>query len=103
MIALAIAANPRLLIADEPTTALDVTVQKEILDLLSRLQKEMSMSVILVTHNLAVVSEQTHNCAVMRRGEIVELKETAELIHHPSHPYTRELVDCVPIFPPCLS
>ena len=100
MIALAICANPKLLIADEPTTALDVTVQKEILDLLSRIQKEMEMSVLLVTHNLAVVSEQTRRCAVMREGEIVELGPTAQLVKHPSHPYTRELVECVPDFPP---
>jgi ABC-type dipeptide/oligopeptide/nickel transport system ATPase component len=102
MIALAIGANPKLLIADEPTTALDVTVQKEILDLLARLEAELAMSVLLVTHNLAVVSEQTQRCAVMREGLIVELRPTAELLSHPRHPYTRELIACVPAFPPCL-
>ena len=96
MIALAIAANPRLLIADEPTTALDVTIQKEILDLLSRLQKDLSMSVILITHNLAVVSEQTRCCAVMRRGEVVETGPAEQILTRPTHVYTRSLLAAVP-------
>jgi len=96
MIALAICAKPKLLIADEPTTALDVTIQKEIMDLLIQLQKELNMSVILVTHNLALVSQNTKRCAVMNAGEIVEEGMTGDVIQHPHHPYTQTLLRCVP-------
>lgn len=96
MIALAVCANPKLLIADEPTTALDVTVQQEIMNLLANLQKELHMSLILVTHNLAIISHNTHRCAVMYAGELAEEGLTSEVISRPFHPYTQALLRCIP-------
>ena len=96
VIAIAIAANPSLLLADEPTTALDVTVQDQILSLLLRLQQERGMSVILVTHNLGVVAETCDRVGVMYAGQLVELAPTAELLREPLHPYTLGLLSCVP-------
>ncbi|TDC98370.1 dipeptide/oligopeptide/nickel ABC transporter permease/ATP-binding protein [Actinomadura sp. 7K507] len=93
LIAGAVASRPILLIADEPTTALDVTVQAEILDLLRDLEKELNMAVLLVTHNFGVVADICDRVAVMRRGEIVETGTTAGIFRDPRHPYTRMLLD----------
>nr|WP_309148967.1 dipeptide/oligopeptide/nickel ABC transporter permease/ATP-binding protein [Streptomyces griseorubiginosus] len=95
LIAGAIASRPLLLIADEPTTALDVTVQAEILDLLRDLQKELNMAVLLVTHNLGVVADICGRVAVMRSGTVVETGDTAGLFRAPRHPYTRMLLDSI--------
>ena len=96
MIAMALAGRPRLLIADEPTTALDVTIQAQILDLLRQLRAEYSLSVILVTHNLGIVAELADRVAVMYAGNIVELAPTADVLRRPAHPYTRALLSAVP-------
>ncbi|WP_245592458.1 dipeptide/oligopeptide/nickel ABC transporter permease/ATP-binding protein [Actinomadura rifamycini] len=96
LIAGAVASRPLLLIADEPTTALDVTVQAEILDLLRDLEKELNMAVLLVTHDFGVVADICDRVAVMRRGEIVETGTTAELFGEPRHAYTRMLLDSLP-------
>ena len=96
MIALALACNPAVLIADEPTTALDVTVQAQILDLLRRLQAEMNMSILFITHNLGVVAEIAHRVAVMYAGRVVEDADVYDLFEKPSHPYTRGLLSCIP-------
>ena len=92
MIAMAISTNPKLLIADEPTTALDVTIQKQILDLIKMLQEKNNMSVILVTHDLGVVGQYAEKLQVMYAGEIVESGSTYDLITHPHHPYTHALL-----------
>ena len=97
MIAMALAGRPRLLIADEPTTALDVTVQAQILDLLREMKAEYDLSVILVTHNLGIVAEIADNVAVMYAGNIVETAPTEELLGNPIHPYTRALLSAVPV------
>ncbi|ARP96052.1 ABC transporter ATP-binding protein [Bordetella genomosp. 13] len=96
MIALALACNPSVLIADEPTTALDVTVQAQILDLLRRLQAESGMSILFITHNLGVVAEIAHRVAVMYAGRVVEDAGVHDLFDRPSHPYTRGLLSCMP-------
>ena len=96
MIALALACNPAVLIADEPTTALDVTVQAQILDLLRRLQAEMNMSILFITHNLGVVAEIAHRVAVMYAGRVVEDAGVYDLFEKPTHPYTRGLLSCLP-------
>lgn len=96
MIALAISRNPRILIADEPTTALDVTIQKEILQLLSELRSRFHMSLILITHNLAIVARNTINTVVMYAGKIVEEATTRQLFKDPKHPYTRALLSSLP-------
>ena len=96
LIAMAIANRPKLLIADEPTTALDVTVQKEILDLLSSLQREMKMSILLVSHHLGVIARYTERLAVLYAGEIAEQGPTAEVIRRPQHPYTQSLLKALP-------
>lgn len=95
LIAIAVSCDPRLLIADEPTTALDVTVQAEVLDLLRSLQRERSMAVILVTHNFGVVADICDRVAVMKDGEIVETGDTRTLMKSPKHPYTQLLLDSV--------
>ena len=95
-IAMAVAAYPRLLIADEPTTALDVTVQADILDLLDHIQQERRMAMILVTHDLALVACRAHEVAVMYAGKIVERADTASLFKQPRMPYTRALLDARP-------
>ena len=97
MIALALSCNPSILIADEPTTALDVTVQAQILDLMNELQADFGASIILITHNLGVVSQMAAQVAVMYLGKIVEFAETRELFHHPLHPYTVGLLNSVPV------
>ena len=96
MIAMALAGRPRLLIADEPTTALDVTIQAQILDLLRRMRAEYDLSVILVTHNLGIVAEIADRVAVMYAGNIVESDPTAEVLSNPIHPYTKALLSAVP-------
>ena len=96
MIALALAPGPELLIADEPTTALDVTIQAQILDLLRRLQAERGMAVLLITHDLGVVAELCHRVAIIYAGRIVEMAPVAEIFAKPLHPYTRGLLRCLP-------
>jgi len=96
MIAMAIACNPRLLIADEPTTALDVTIQAQILDLLRSLQKERGMGLVLITHNMGVVSEMAQRVAVMYAGQVMEESGVAELFAAPQHPYTAALLAALP-------
>src|SRR5215472_7743143 len=96
MIAMAIACNPRLLIADEPTTALDVTIQAQILDLLRALQRERGMALILVTHNMGVVAEMARRVAVMYAGQIVEERTADALFAAPQHPYTAALLSAMP-------
>ena len=96
MIAMAIACHPKLLIADEPTTALDVTVQKEILKLLRQLQAETGMGMIFITHDLGVVAEIADDVAVMHNGEILERGSVQEILSHPQHPYTQGLLACRP-------
>jgi peptide/nickel transport system ATP-binding protein/oligopeptide transport system ATP-binding protein len=96
MIAMALACRPRLLIADEPTTALDVTIQAQILDLLAHLQQQFGMAVLFVTHDLGIVAERARRVAVMYAGRIVEEAETATLFRNPLHPYTRGLLRSIP-------
>ena len=96
MIAMAIACNPRLLIADEPTTALDVTIQAQILDLLRDLQRERGMALVLVTHNMGVVAEMARRVAVMYAGQVVEERAADELFAAPQHPYTAALLAAMP-------
>jgi oligopeptide/dipeptide ABC transporter ATP-binding protein len=96
MIAMAIACKPSLILADEPTTALDVTIQAHILELLGRIQNEMGMAMVLVTHDLGLIAERAHEVAVMYAGRIVEQAETAELFADPRHPYTRGLIASIP-------
>jgi microcin C transport system ATP-binding protein len=96
MIAMALANEPDLLIADEPTTALDVTIQAQILDLLRRLQRSMGMALLLITHDLGIVRSMAARVCVMTEGEIVEAGPTAEIFERPQHPYTRRLVEAEP-------
>jgi len=96
MIAIALSCNPRLLIADEPTTALDVTIQARILDLLISLQRSRSMALMLITHNLGIVAEVCDRVIVMYKGKIVEAKSVDELFKNPEHPYTRSLLNSIP-------
>ena len=96
MIAMAIACEPRLLIADEPTTALDVTIQAQVMDLLARLQKERGMSLVLITHDLAVVAEMARRVAVMYAGQVVETAPVDMLFTQPRHPYTAALLAALP-------
>ncbi|MHB1248891.1 MAG: ABC transporter ATP-binding protein [Polaromonas sp.] len=96
MIAMAISCNPRLLIADEPTTALDVTIQAQILDLLRSLQKERGMALVLITHNMGVVSEMAQRVAVMYAGQIMEEQDAHALFNAPQHPYTEALLSALP-------
>jgi peptide/nickel transport system ATP-binding protein len=97
MIAMALACEPELLIADEPTTALDVTIQAQILDLLRELQRETGTAILLITHDLGVVAEMADRVAVMYAGEIVELGDVRTLFASPRHPYTRGLIGAVPV------
>jgi oligopeptide/dipeptide ABC transporter ATP-binding protein len=97
MIAMALACEPELLIADEPTTALDVTIQAQILDLMRILQRETNTALILITHDLGVVAEMCDRVAVMYAGEIVEQTDVTSLFEHPKHPYTRGLIGSVPV------
>jgi peptide/nickel transport system ATP-binding protein len=97
MIAMAISCNPQILIADEPTTALDVTVQKSILDILKALQKKYQMSLIFITHDLGVVADIADNIVVMRKGEVVESGPAVDVLNQPQHEYTRGLLACRPV------
>lgn len=96
MIAMALACDPHLLIADEPTTALDVTIQAQILELMKDIKKRTNMSILLITHNLAVVAEMVDSIAVMYAGRIVEYTSALELFKNPSHPYTWGLLNSIP-------
>lgn len=96
MIAMALACEPQLLIADEPTTALDVTIQAQILELLADLQRRLNLSVIMITHDLGVIAQLCHRVAVMYAGEIVEVGDAVELFERPMHPYTRGLLRATP-------
>jgi peptide/nickel transport system ATP-binding protein/oligopeptide transport system ATP-binding protein len=96
MIAIALACNPKLLIADEPTTALDVTIQAQILDLLMDLRDEFGMGVIIITHNMGVIAETADRVLVMYAGRVIEEAPVATIFDRPLHPYTRGLLDCVP-------
>lgn len=96
LIAMALMCEPELIVADEPTTALDVTIQKQILELLKTLQQEMGLAVLLITHDLGVVSHYTDDVSVMYAGQIVESGPTAQVLADPSHPYTRGLLDSIP-------
>jgi len=98
MIALALSCNPAILIADEPTTALDVTVQAQILDLMRELQSEFGSSIIMITHNLGVISQMADYVAVMYLGKIVEYADVRTVFHNPLHPYTVGLLNSVPVF-----
>jgi peptide/nickel transport system ATP-binding protein len=97
MIAMALMCDPELLIADEPTTALDVTVQAQILRLLLDLQKDLGLAMLLITHDLGVVARVAHRVAVMYAGEVVETAPATDLFARPTHPYTRGLLACVPV------
>lgn len=98
MIAMAIACRPKLLIADEPTTALDVTIQAQIIDLLLELQRKENMALILITHDLALVAESAHRIIVMYAGQVVEEGKAAEIFSSPLHPYTQALLKALPEF-----
>ena len=96
MIAAAIVARPKLLLLDEPTTALDVTIQAQILELLKKLNRETGMSMLFISHNLAVVRKLCARVAVMQRGVLVEEGDTEQVFYHPQHPYTQRLVAAIP-------
>jgi ABC-type dipeptide/oligopeptide/nickel transport system ATPase component len=96
MIAMALSARPDLLIADEPTTALDVTIQAQILNKLRDLQQELGMAVLLITHNFAIIPGLAKNVAVMYRGKVVEHGNTEQILRDPQHPYTKALIACIP-------
>jgi len=96
MIAMAISCNPRLLIADEPTTALDVTIQAQILDLLRTLQRERNMALVLVTHNMGVVAQVARRVAVMYAGQVMEERAANRIFASPQHPYTAALLAAMP-------
>jgi len=96
MIAMALACNPKLLIADEPTTALDVTIQAQILDLLMDLRDEFGMAIVIITHNMGVIAETADRVLVMYAGRVIEEAPVAQVFDRPLHPYTRGLLECVP-------
>jgi ABC-type dipeptide/oligopeptide/nickel transport system ATPase component len=96
MIAMALSCQPDILVADEPTTALDVTIQAQILDLLRDLKAQLKMSIILITHNFGIIGGIADRVAVMFRGEIVEYGPAQEILHEPKHPYTKALINCIP-------
>ena len=96
MIAMALSCNPKLLIADEPTTALDVTIQAQILDLLNELKGRLGMAIMLITHAMGVVAETAQRVVVMYAGKVVEEATVAELFAHPRHPYTQGLIRSIP-------
>jgi peptide/nickel transport system ATP-binding protein len=96
MIAMALSCNPSLLIADEPTTALDVTIQAQIMDLILELKEEMGMAVLLITHDMGLVAQMADRVLVMYAGQLIEQARVLELFDHPAHPYTRALLRSVP-------
>jgi oligopeptide/dipeptide ABC transporter ATP-binding protein len=97
MIAMAMACNPRLMIADEPTTALDVTIQAQILDLMNKLKSEIGASILFITHDLGVIAEMAQNVAVMYAGKVVEHADVNTLFATPKHPYTVGLLQSIPV------
>jgi len=97
MIAMAMACNPKVLIADEPTTALDVTIQAQIFDLMNTLKAEHGTAILLITHDMGVVAELADDVAVMYMGNIVEAGTVDDVLRHPTHPYTRALLDSIPV------
>ena len=96
MIAMALSCQPDILVADEPTTALDVTIQAQIIDLLRDLKRQLKMSILLITHNFGIIGGIADRVAVMFRGQIVEYGATDQILRNPQHPYTRALIDCIP-------
>jgi oligopeptide/dipeptide ABC transporter ATP-binding protein len=96
MIAIALSCHPSLLIADEPTTALDVTTEAQILQLMRRLQEELGMAIMYITHNLGVVAQMSDDVAVMYMGKVVEQANVDPIFHNPHHPYTRALLESIP-------
>jgi ABC-type dipeptide/oligopeptide/nickel transport system ATPase component len=96
MIAMALACDPKVLVADEPTTALDVTIQKQIMELLARLRKERGMSILLITHNFGIVANMADNVFVMNQGRVVEQGSVKAVMGEPQHAYTRGLIGCIP-------
>ena len=96
MIAMAVSCRPKILIADEPTTALDVTVQAQIFDLLNEVQREFGAAIILITHDMGAISEMADRVAVMYAGRIIEVGRADDILDHPQHPYTRGLISCIP-------
>ena len=96
MIAMALACNPKLIIADEPTTALDVTIQAQILDLLAGLKKKLGTSIILISHDLGVIAQLCDHVLVMYAGQVIERGSVQEIFHHPAHPYTQGLLASLP-------
>jgi len=97
MIAMALSCEPKILIADEPTTALDVTIQAQIMDLLRELREDLGMSIILITHNFGIVKGFADEVLVMYQGRVVERGPTNEVLGHPRHPYTKALIACIPV------
>ena len=97
MIAMALSCNPKILIADEPTTALDVTIQAQIFELMDKLKKENDTAIILITHDMGVVAELADNVAVMYMGNIVEAGTADDVLRRPTHPYTKALLESVPV------
>ena len=96
VLAIALAGNPRILFADEPTTALDVTIQAQILEMLKKLNRESGVSMLFISHNLNVVRKLCRRVAVMQRGVLVEEGDTDQVFYHPQHPYTQKLIDAIP-------
>lgn len=96
MIAMALVCEPKILIADEPTTALDVTIQKQIIDLLKDLKEKTQMSILLITHNFGIVKDFADELLVMYEGRIVEQGQTDEILYNSKHPYTKSLIECIP-------
>jgi oligopeptide/dipeptide ABC transporter ATP-binding protein len=96
MIAMALSCHPSLLIADEPTTALDVTTEAQILTLMRRLQKDLGMAIMFITHNLGVVAQMAENVVVMYMGKVVEEADVDSIFHNPKHPYTQALLQSIP-------
>lgn len=96
MIAMALACSPKIIIGDEPTTALDVMIQAQILELLEKLRKELNMGMILITHDLSILSETCDKIAVMYAGKIAEMGTVDDIFNHPMHPYTKKLLACFP-------
>ena len=96
MIAMALCGRPDLVVADEPTTALDVTIQAQILELLAELKAKLGMAILLITHNFGIIGGLADRVAVMFRGDLVEYGDAKQVLHSPTHPYTRALMDCIP-------
>lgn len=96
MIAMAVSCRPKMLIADEPTTALDVTVQAQIFDLLNEIQRDFGAAIVLITHDMGAIAEMADRVAVMYAGRVIETAGADDVLDHPQHPYTRGLIDCIP-------